>query len=241
MIDNTPVKQSPIYSQALKMGARFAEGAGWEIPALFSMPEAEETAACTHVALADVSDRGKIFVEGRTAETILSLSNPLAVGEGVEQNGRYTFRLRPDQFFVSTTAEDVEAVTAELTAAAQNAAELITVTDLSHGRSQLLVIGPKAAELLGRLCGLDFHDSQFPNLAARQSSVAKTRQLILRHDYNTQDTSPLPVYALIGSRSLAAYLWQTTLEAGRDFQIIPVGQETLNVLNPAPAEAAGKL
>lgn len=225
MTDSTPVKQSPIYSQALKMGARFTEGAGWQIPALFSMPESEETAARTYAALADVSDRGKLFVEGEMAETILNLSGTLAVGEGVEQDGRTIFRLRADQFFVSTPAGEVETVTAELTAAAQNAEGLVTVTDMTHGRSQFLVIGPKAADLLGRLCGLDFHDRQFPNLSARQSSVAKTRQLILRHDYGS-----LPVYALIGSRSLAGYLWETTLEAGRDLSITPVGQLTIDAL-----------
>jgi heterotetrameric sarcosine oxidase gamma subunit len=212
------------------MGARFTEGAGWQVPSLFSMAESEITAARSHVALADVSDRGKIFVEGQTAESILSLPKSLAVGEGLEQNGRTIYRLRADQFFVSTTADAVESVTAELTTAAQNVAGLVAVTDMTHGRSQLLVVGPNAAVLLGRLCGLDFHDSQFPNLAARQSSVAKTRQLILRQDIGSQDTGRLRLYSLIGSRSLAAYLWKVTLEAGRDLSIIPIGQETIDAL-----------
>lgn len=225
MTDNTPVKQSPIYSQALKMGARFTEGAGWQIPSQFSMSDVEETAARMHVALADVSDLGKIFVEGETAESTLSLSDSLAIGEGVEQDGRIIFRLRADQFFVNTVAQDVGAVTAELTFAAKEAEGLVTVTDMTHGRSQLLVIGPKASQLLGRLCGLDFDDNQFPNLSVRQSGVAKTRQLILRQDFGE-----LLSYALIGSRSLAAYLWQTTLEAGQDLSIMPIGQETINAL-----------
>jgi sarcosine oxidase subunit alpha len=205
------------------MGARFTEGAGWEVPALFSMAEAEINTARTHVGLADVSDRGKILVAGKTAGTILSLTDSLEVGQGVVQGGRSIFCLRPDQFFVTTTAELTDSTTAELTDAAEKSADLITVTDLSHGRSQLLLIGPKAAELLGRLCGLDFHDSRFPNQTAQQSSVAKTRQLILR-----QDNGTIPAYALIGSRSLAAYLWQTTLEAGRDLQILPIGQASLD-------------
>lgn len=183
------------------------------------------TAVRNHVALADVSDRGKIFVEGGTAEAILPLASPLSIGEGVVKDGRAVFRLRQDQFFVSTEAEDTDTVTAELTESAQKAEGLVTVTDLTHGRSQLLVIGPKAGELLGRLCGLNFHSSQFPNLSARQSSVAKTRQLILR-----QDIEDYTAYVLIGSRSLAAYLWQTILEAGRDLSIQPIGQQTVDGL-----------
>ncbi len=226
MTNNTPVKQSPIHSQALKMGARFTEGAGWEIPALFSVAETELSAVRNDVALADVSDRGKIFVEGQTAESILELPHPLAVGQGVEQNDRSLFRLRPDQFFISTAADAAEFITTDLTTVAAQTADLNTVTDMTHGRSQLLLVGPKAAELLSRLCGLDFHDGRFPNLAARQSSVAKTRQLILR-----QDLADLPTYALIGPRSLAAYLWQTTLEAGRDLNILPIGQQTIDTLS----------
>lgn len=223
MSDNTPVKQSPIYSQALKMGARFTEEAGWQVPSLFSISETELAAAQKDVALADVSDRGKIYVEGKTADSIFPQA--LTIGEGVHEDGRYVYRLRQDLFFVSTTAEAVERVTAELSAAAQEAAGLITVTDMTHGESQLLVIGPKAAELLSRLCGLDFHNSQFPDLAARQSSVAKTRQLILRHDFGG-----VAVYALIGARSLADYLWKTTLEAGQDLSILPIGQASIDRL-----------
>ena len=231
MTDNTPVKQSPIHTQALKMGARFMDGAGWQMPSQFSTQESEETAARSRVALADVSNRGKIYLEGKTAATILSLLDSQAVpgiGQGIQQNDRTIFRLRADQFFISTTAEEVESVAAELTATAQKSAELITVTDMTHGRSQLWVVGPQAAELLSRLCSLDFHDHHFPNLTARHSSVAKTRQLILRHDFGRP--APLPVYGLIGSRSLAAYLWETTLEAGRDLDIIPIGQITLDRL-----------
>lgn len=229
MADNTPVKQSPIYSQALKMGARFTEGAGWQIPSLFSMKESEIAAARNQVALADVSDMGKIFIEGEMGDTIPLLSEDqpaLSVGKGILQNGRYIFRLRSDQLFVSTPADGIEDAIKELSSAVQSRDELVTITNMTHGRSQLLVVGPKAAELLSRLCGLDFHDSQFPNLSARQSSVAKTRQLILRHD-----AGKVPIYALIGSRSLAAYLWETILEAGRDLHIVPIGQDSVNTLN----------
>ena len=57
---------------------------------------------------------------------------------------------------------------------------------------------------------------------AKQSSVAKTTQLIIRRDLGEQ-----PAYALIGGRSLAAYLWQTIMEAGQDLDIQPVGNAVL--------------
>ena len=119
-------------------------------------------------------------------------------------------------------AGDVAETAVTLTNQAANSYNLITVTDVTHGSAELWLIGPNSAELLSRLCGLDFHDSQFPSGTAKQSSVAKTTQLIIRRDLGEQ-----PAYALIGGRSLAAYLWQTIMEAGQDLDIQPVGNAVL--------------
>ena len=54
-------------------------------------------------------------------------------------------------------------------------------------------------DLLDMRDGLDFAEASFPNNRARQSSLAKTRQLILRRDFGA-----LPAYTVIGARSLAA-------------------------------------
>jgi heterotetrameric sarcosine oxidase gamma subunit len=119
-------------------------------------------------------------------------------------------------------------VALSLTNQAADHPDLITVTDVTHGNAELWLIGPNSAELLSRLCGLDFHDSQFPNGTAKQSSLAKTTQLIIR-----RDLGDVPTYALIGGRSLAAYLWQTILEAGQDWGIQPTGLAALRPLTTA--------
>lgn len=86
----------------------------------------------------------------------------------------------------------------------------------------MILIGPHSGELLSRLGGLDFHREQFPNLTAKQSSVAKTRQLILR-----QDLGKHLAFSLVGDRSLATYLWRTIIEAGQDLNIAPIGQSAM--------------
>ena len=87
---------------------------------------------------------------------------------------------------------------------------MVTVTDVTHGRAQLRLSGARAAELLSRLCALDFHPDHFPDGAARQTSVAKTTQLVIRDDVDGGLS-----YSLIGARSLGGYLWRTILEAAR--------------------------
>jgi sarcosine oxidase gamma subunit len=81
-----------------------------------------------------------------------------------------------------------------------------------------------SAELLGRLCALDFHPGQFPDSSARQTSVAKTTQLIIRDDL---DDGRVLSYSVVGARSLGAYLWEAILDSGRDLDIRPLGAHDL--------------
>lgn len=158
--------------------------------------------------LTDHSANGKISVQGNKADQVLHASH-LAVGQGMEIESGQLYRLRHNLFYLSTPPEAVAVVMNGLETAVQQTNEFITVTDITNGRFEFHLAGRQSQELLSRLCGLDFH--HFPHLNARQSSVAKTSQLILRYDQQN-----LPTYALIGARSFAMYVWETILKAGRD-------------------------
>jgi heterotetrameric sarcosine oxidase gamma subunit len=223
------VKLTPIYDAAQGVKACFIERAGWQLPEVFTSVEEELRAARQSVVLADVSGKGKISVQGREAEAVLGQVwplPPLAIGQGTAVPEGRVYRLRADLFFVSTPPGAESDVLLRLTAAGHTAGDLVTVTDMTHGRAELRHIGPASAELLSRLCGLDFHPSAFPNLTARQSSLAKTTQLIIR-----EDIGALPAYSLVGARSLGAYLWLAIMQAGRDLGIGPLGQAALDRLS----------
>lgn len=238
-----PQKQTPLLPTAQAAGAEFTAEAGWQIAAAFGDTEVEVATARHAVALVDCSNNGKILLEGQGATAALHAAwqtPSLAIGEGaaLETAGATAgatavFRLRDDLYFISAPPGQGETHLSTLEAAAQQSEQLVTVTDVTHGRSELHVIGPQSAELLSRLCGLDFHPTQFPNGTARQSRIAKTNQIIIRRDLARAPgaASPLPAYALVGGRSLAAYLWQTILEAGRDLGIAPIGRAALDLLN----------
>lgn len=227
-MENPPPKYSPISTIAKESGAEFVIQDGWQVPRVFSTVDEEAAAGREAVALADASANGKIRVEGETAESVSQRVwnvSKLDIGVGAEVGSTQVFRLRDDLFFVRTSPDGEGEALKSLTQSDHSFDELVTVTDITHGRSELLLIGPDSAELLSRLCGLDFHPSKFPNLTAKQSSVAKIRQLILR-----RDLAELPAYALVGDRSLAAYLWDTIMEAGRDLNLRPMGQGALDSL-----------
>jgi heterotetrameric sarcosine oxidase gamma subunit len=180
----------------------------------------------TGVVIADESANGRLVVKGAAAEVVVAVLfrvEDMAVGAGavLEQSSR-VYRLRHDLFFVETAPGRAAELTAELVKAATASDVFVTVTDVTHGRSEMLLAGVASTALMSKLCGLNFDDRTFPDRTAQRSSFAKTKQLIIR-----QDEMTTLAFAVIGGRSSASYLWETVMEAGAEFDITPVGANTL--------------
>lgn len=190
---------------------------------VYTSAEAEVALARKGVGLADETANGKILIEGREAADLLGVE--LGIGAGAALGKGRVFRLRQDLFFLSTPPGGEGEVLENLRA--QAVGRHLSFTDLTHGRAELRLVGPAGPAVLGQLCGLDL--ARFPDGEARQSSVAKTAQLILR-----RDLGGLPAFSLIGARSLGAYLWEALLEAGRAQGIAPIGQAALRALENSP-------
>ncbi len=210
-------KLSPVHHEEEKWQGHFIEQDGWQIVQWFSSVEQEIDAARQRVVLCDQSQREKLTIEGNDAGALLDAAD-LAINAGMMIADGHLYRLRADRFFIGLDKHAALDAQSRLDDMAQAAASLITITNVTDANAELWLIGPHSAGLLSRMCSLDFHDSQFPDSSAKQSSVAKTTQLIIR-----QDRSGLPAYALIGPRSLASYLWQTIFEAGKDLGLQLMG------------------
>ncbi len=227
------MKLSALHGTLQELQAQFGEVSGWRVALTFAGEQVELAAARQAVAIADLSASGKISVEGGRAarvfdEAMAVDAGGLGIGEGLEAGPCQTYRLRQDQFFLRCDPGDEAELIEKLSASVPDptgSGDLVTVTEVTHGWSELALIGPNSTELLSRLCGLDLGETSFPDLSARTSSVAKTRQLILR-----RDRGGIRAYSLIGDRSLAAYLWQTLLQAGKDLGIQPTGAHAIGGL-----------
>ena len=220
----TPVKLTPLHATAQRLGATFTEQGGWRIPEVYTMSEAEIAAAQGSLALADETPNGKLLLEGDQAESVLMDAfdlGSLKINEG--SDGIY--RLRNDLFFISTPPGREVSTQKKVAAASAASEQFVTVTDIIHGRAEIRVIGPASQALLSKVCGLDFQPSVFPNETAKQSSLAKTTQLIIR-----RDIGDLPAFSIIGAQSLGPYVWDTLMEAGREFGVVPIGRAALDAL-----------
>jgi heterotetrameric sarcosine oxidase gamma subunit len=227
MIDR-PIKLTPLYTATQQLGAKFIELADWRFPEFYSTVDNELAVVRAGCGVADVTPHGKIQIEGEHAFEAIQAAfgvAPEATGNHSQVEFGHIYRLRRDLFYLSTPpGREREAQECLLTVLAQSN-EFVTVTDLTHGLADIRVIGPPSTNIMSKLCGLDFHPAAFPNLTATQSSLAKTRQLIIR-----RDLGGLPTYSIIGARSLGAYVWDAILTAGREFAIIPVGVGALRTL-----------
>lgn len=211
----TAIKRTPIEAAARTAGATLVVEAGWLRATGYPHTGRGD------LQLVDETGRGLILIQGRAGGEVLAalgVEEPAAVGAGQRAGDLAVYRLRPDQLLLLTPPGGEAMALAALSDAAGAADQPITVTDLTHGRAVLRLSGAAAAELLSRLCALDFHPAQFPDGAARQTSLAKTAQLIIR-----DDEGQTPAYYLIGARSLGAYLWGALLDAGRDLGVRPAG------------------
>lgn len=224
-----PLKRTALHATTERLGARYVDHmGGWRFPAGYA-PMADEIAAIrAGCGLADVSPHGKLQVEGEQAAEALRAAFgavPVSVLSGQRASAGHLVRLRPDLFYLSTPPGRETDAAAQIEAAVSRLGVFVTVTDLTHGLADLCLLGPASAQVLSQVCGLDFRDAAFPDLACRQSSAAKTRQLIRRRDFG-----PLIGYSLAGDQSLAAYLWEALTTAGRHLGLRPVGVEALAAL-----------
>jgi heterotetrameric sarcosine oxidase gamma subunit len=92
--------------------------------------------------------------------------------------------------------------------------ELITATDLTHGRALMRLTGPGGAGVLAKVCGIDTGDGITPDGAAFRSPVAALATDVIR-----DDISGIRSYLLHCERSSGAYLFGELLSAGSEFGI----------------------
>jgi heterotetrameric sarcosine oxidase gamma subunit len=91
---------------------------------------------------------------------------------------------------------------------------LVSVFDATHGRALMRITGVHAADLLAKVCGVDFSEEVTPDGATFRSSVAKLVTDVVRDDRATERS-----YLLHCERSSGQYLFDALIDAGDEFGI----------------------
>jgi aminomethyltransferase len=223
------VLQTALVERHRSLGARLIDFAGWEMPVQYTGILEEHRAVRQRVGLFDLSHMGEVWISGPGAAEGLAyalVSNPpkLAVGrahysmicapDGGIIDDLIVYRVADDRFMVVPNASNREAVVAALRE--RLAAFDAALDDASLRTSLVAVQGPRAAELLQPLTDIDLASLKYYAIADGHACGKPAH--IARTGYTGEDG-----FELFLDWDDALPVWDTLLDAGKEFGIIPCG------------------
>jgi len=244
----TPFRQTPLHSRHANLGAKFMQAGMWQRPEYYTQNgksrkeciEFEVATVRDRVGIIDVGTLGKIEIRGADAAEFLErvytgrYSNmkigttryALMLDEaGVIVDDGVIARLATEHFYFTTTTAGATQIYRELS-------RLLTmwqldcgIVNLTGARSAVNIAGYYARDVLAKLTNNDLSSTAFPYLAVREAEIADIPALLMRVGFVGEWGYEIHVAA-----EFAPALWDTLLEAGKDYQIAAFGVEAQRVL-----------
>lgn len=225
--------RSPLHAQHVALGATLVPFAGWEMPVRYTGDIAEHTAVRTAAGLFDLSHMGEISVRGDGAAAFLDhalVGRMSAVGlwgakytmmctpEGGVIDDLIVYRRDWDHFIIVANAANKDTVVAEL--GARLAGFDATLEDVSAEIALIAVQGPRAEEIVARMCVRgddDIHAMRYYS-AANILLTGDIHAFAARTGYTGEDGFELFVAA-----DQAAAVWELALAEGAGDGLVPCG------------------
>ncbi len=173
--------------------------------------------AAAPAAQARLDDLSGLAKFGLRAPENGSLAKALGTGFAASKraaDGSLVIGSGPGEWLVLAEPEGAHAVRAGLESEITAAGEFASLVDLTHGRALIRLTGPRCADLLAKVCGIDLSDDFTPDGSALRTSVAKLVTDVVRDDQHG-----VPSYLLHCERSSGTYLFDALVDAGAEFGI----------------------
>ncbi len=219
-----------------KAGARFLDAGTWKRPERYIDPHDEYLAVRNRVGLIDVSTLGKIELRGPDVVKFLEFIYPnrfanLAVGKvrygaicdeaGILLDDGMITRLDTERFYLTTSTGNADAIDSWfrmwLTCRPQWD---ISMTNLSTAYAGMNLAGPHSRDVLRRVCMGDVSNEALPYPSVKLLDVAGVPAIVLRIGFVGELGFEIHVPSQYG-----LHVWNTLMEAGKDFDIQPFGVE----------------
>lgn len=223
-------RKTPLYETHVAEGGKIVPFAGYLLPVQYGTGIiAEHEAVRTQVGLFDVSHMGEVRFSGPGAlSTINHLFtndySDMPVGKvryGVMCNEHggciddlIVYKFGDEEYFVVVNASNREKDVAHMAA---NLLPDTSFEDLSDDIAELALQGPRAKDVLAKLCDADQLPKRYYT-AVRHIEVAGIDCMVSRTGYTGEFG-----YELYCAPSDAVALWQALREAGAEFGLIPCG------------------
>jgi methylglutamate dehydrogenase subunit D len=119
----------------------------------------------------------------------------------------------PDQFLVLSART---AGNSAIDGTKQAFAGVASLSEQSDGRSLLRIAGPRARDMLAKVCSLDLHPAIFPVGTSAATSIDHTSVNLWRGEDGADGAA---VFYLLVFTSFAESLWRTLLDSGAEYGI----------------------
>src|SRR5215470_13883765 len=242
----TELRKTPLNALHKKLGAKMVNFGGWDMPVEYPSSGglmAEHKAVRGSVGVFDVSHMGDIRIHsGNTPGGALSAIQNICMNDASKLafgQAHYSAMLYPqgtfvDDVIVHRLGEDdyllvINAGTREkdIQWVRQNTANFdCVVEDLSDAYTQLAIQGPRAVDVLHKLT--DTNLSTIKNYWFTHGTVCGLpNRLIARTGYTGEDG--FEIY-MPGDVATSEAVWNSVIEAGKEFGIVPCGLGARNTL-----------
>jgi heterotetrameric sarcosine oxidase gamma subunit len=205
------IARSPMERQARASGARFEVRDGWNIAVAYGSSEQESRACSETAAWADVSDLGKLELQG----TAITERAGLELGRAARRDGAWWCPLTPDRALVICERS-------RLTAARERVPEPASVVDVGTVFAAMTLVGPLASEVFARFCAADLRPQVTPVAGLRPCSIARQPGLIVREAGDR--------FLFLFGWAVGQYMWTVVEDAATHLGGRPVGLDTLDPL-----------
>jgi len=224
---STESKRTPFYEMHLRDGARMVSFAGFVMPILYHSIVAEHRKVRSSVGMFDLSHMGEIEIRGPEALRFVQKVTINDASKLVPYQVQYSAFCYPDGGIVDDLLvyrlEDYFLLVVNATNIAkdfnwlkENLEGDVELENRSDQTSLLAVQGPRAEEVLTKLTKADLPGLRY--YWASRGEVNGVEMLCSRTGYTGEDG-----FELYFPPKFASQLWDSVGEAGREYEIEPIG------------------
>ena len=198
MINDAPLKKTPLNQIEKELGGKMVDFGGWELPVQFTGIIEEHEAVRTHAGVFDVSHMGEITVRGPRATELLQKATCNDVGKLENGRAQYNgllyptagfvddiviYRNAPDDYFVVVNASNTDKDYEWLAGVAKGMEA--DVKNVSADYAQLAIQGPASERILQPLTDVDLKSMKYYRFA--KGIVDGAPALVSRTGYTGED------------------------------------------------------
>ncbi|MGJ7547007.1 2Fe-2S iron-sulfur cluster-binding protein [Pseudomonas alloputida] len=243
-----PYRHTAMHKRHVELGAKLMPAGAWQRPAFYGKPhereecmQAEALHVRSKVGIIDVSTLGGLDVRGPDAAELLNrmytfafLKQPIGRSRyalmtnehGVVIDDGVCARFSENHFYVTATTSGVDRIYQQMLKWNAQWRLNVDIANVTAAISAVNVAGPDSRKVLEKVCSdLDLSIEGFPYLAVRQGTVSGIKARLLRVGF----VGELGYEIHVPTRH-ALQLWDSLMEAGRDYDIRPFGVETQRLL-----------